>query len=415
MRYIYLTIIINASLLILWINVKLHSENLSFSETKSDIIFQLNLLESELKTNDAGQKMQQVYPEGFVFINALYGLAWCELALADTSNDQKLKEKAISEALYAYNAINSDIAKSTFDTYLKPENGIFYFGWRNYLLSKILTLDTTFVDHKSYVATFSIHCNTIKNALGKTDNPYLESYNNQAWPADMFIAVASLSNHDKIFNSEYKSDIKIWLERVKQRLDSKTNMVPHSVDSKTGEPTQGARGCSMSLILRMLPEIDSTFANEQFKLFEPAFVSTTLGLPSIREYPVGQKGVEDVDSGPVIFGVGFAATIVSIGTFSFFNKNYLADKQYKIINAFGFEMEDNNMKSYMFGKLPVADAFIAWGRASSLKNNLNNNAIVGNYWSVKFHLISLIVIFPFWIFYFRKSLRRLIETRSRKV
>lgn len=408
MRYIFLIIITFASILILWINIKLHSENFNFSEQKADIILQLNFLDSELKTNNAAQRMQNIFPEGFVFINALYGLAWCELALSDTSNDKHLKEKAISEALFAYNEINSDRAKWTFNSYLTPENGIFYFGWRNYLLSKILTIDTTFNGHESYVDTFLVHCEIIKNAIENTDNPYLESYAGQSWPADMFVAMASLSNYDKIFKPEYDSIINSWLERVKTRLDPKTNMIPHSVDSKTDMPIQGARGCSMSLILRMLPEIDFNFANEQFKLLEPKFNSKIFGLPSIREYPLGQKGKGDIDSGPVIFGVGFSATIVAIGTYSFFNKDNSAENQYKTINAFGFERKNGNMKSYLSGKLPIADAFIAWGRASSLENNLKINTIDTNNWRVKFHFVSLLFILPFWILYFRKTIMKVL-------
>lgn len=411
MRYIFLTLIIGLSILILGINVHLHSENYIFAEKKTDIVHQLNFLESELKSNNLGLRMQQFFPEGFVFINSLYGLAWCELAISDNSNDNTLKERAIAEALFAYNEINSARARRTFDSYLIPENGIYYYGWRNYLLSKILTIDTTFTDHELYIETFSFQCETIKNILNETESPYLQSYSGQSWPADMFMAMASLSNHDKIFEPKYKADINMWLDKVSTRLDPETNMIPHSVDFETGKSLQGARGCSMSLILRMLPEIDSAFADEQYKLFETAFVSKTLGLQSIREYPKGKHGAGDVDSGPVIFGVGFAATIVMTGTFSLYGKDDLAENQYKIINAFGFEKAKGEKKSYLFGKLPVADAFIAWGRATGLKDikykNPDNRYI-------RFHVISFFVVSLFWIIYFRESLKNLINTATRK-
>jgi hypothetical protein len=404
MRYIFLTILITLSIFILWINLKLHSENYTVEEKKADILLQLNFLEAELKSNNAGQKMQQLFPEGFVFINALYGLAWCELAISDASGDKNLKEKAISEALFAYREIDSEQAKRTFQNDMIPENGIFYFGWRNYLLSKILTVDTTFTGHESCIDSLSVYCVMIRNALCETDSPYLESYYGQSWPADMFVAMASLSNYDKIFTPKYEPEIYIWLDKVRKRLDPETKMVPHSVDSKTGKSVQGSRGSSMSLILRMLHEIDTGFANEQFKLFEAGFVSTTFGLPSVREYPKGTRGKGDVDSGPVILGVGFAATINIIGTFSAFEKGYFADNQYKTINAFGFERVKSNQKSYLFGRLPIADAFIAWGRATGLSEA---NYPKANTWSLKFHLLSLLLVSVCWIVYFRKSLLKL--------
>ena len=87
MKYIYLTFITILTILILWINLKLHTGNSTFIETKADILLQLNFVESELKNNLLGQQMQQIFPEGFVFANVIYGLAWCELALTNKMAD----------------------------------------------------------------------------------------------------------------------------------------------------------------------------------------------------------------------------------------------------------------------------------------------------------------------------------------
>jgi hypothetical protein len=402
------------SLLFLRINLKLYSENETYSEKKRDIISQLNFLEAELKTKNLGQRMQEIYPEGNVFINAIYGLAWCELANADNSHDKNIKEKAISEALYAYHEINSEKAKSPFDYFLIPEYGIFYFGWRNYLLSKILSIDTTFMGHESYIDTFFVQCETLNNIIKDSERPYLESYYHQSWPGDMSVAMASLSNYNKIFGSRYNTSISIWLKKVKERLDPETKMIPHKVDYNTMRSIQGSRGCSMSLILRMLSEIDTDFADKQYKLFEEKFVTTTFGLPSVREYPNGKFGMGDVDSGPVIFGVGFVATIVMIGTFSTCKRDDLVENQYKTINAFGFERKNKNQKSYLFGMFPMADAFIAWGRATAL-NNFREAHVVESYnWRLRFHIISLLVVFTFWFIYFRKSIIKNIRTFTNK-
>jgi hypothetical protein len=56
------------------------------------------------------------------------------------------------------------------------------------------------------------------NALVASDCPFLESYENQSWPADMFVAMASISNHDKIFIPRYQSEIHNWLLDVKEKL-----------------------------------------------------------------------------------------------------------------------------------------------------------------------------------------------------
>lgn len=401
MRYITLIIFGFITILILRINVKLHSENYTSKEIKEDIILQLNFLEDQLKYKDLGYKMQQIFPEGFVFVNALYGLAWCELALSNPE-DYNLKDRALIEAIYAFKCVDSEKARLTFPNYLDPENGIFYEGWRNYLLSKILLVDTSFNDSQTYLLKFKTQSDRIAKALLNSDSPYIESYSGQTWPADTYVAMASLSNY-RIIDNKYLDIIDSWIIKVKGKLDNETGLIPHKVDWETAQTIQGARGCSIGLILRMLSEIDMDFANQQFQLADSLFINTTLGLPSMREYPEGKRGLGDIDSGPVIFGVGFSATIVMIGTLAIYRNSDLAERQYKTIHAFGFDKIKKNQKMYLFGKLPMADAFIVWGRATML-NNINKNDPKRTTWRFKFHLFSFFLCTLIWIFYFRKTI-----------
>ncbi len=166
---------------------------------------------------------------------------------------------------------------------------------------------------------------------------------------------------------------------------------------------RAARGCSISLILRLLAEIDYDFSLEQYKLYKKNFVSTTFGLPSIEEYPVGIFGMGDIDSGPVIFGVGFSGTIVSIGTLSVMGDYNLAEKQYKTINAFGLSYKSSNMKKYLFGQLPISDAFIAWSRTAQLHDPSNTTSL-SNDWGLKFHSISFFTLLILWFIFYWKTI-----------
>ena len=414
MRKIGLIIIIVITLIILRINFKLHSENYSTVDSKDDILLQLNFLETELKENHLDVRMQRIFPEGLVFINALYGLAWCELAISDPA-DSLLKMKAINEALFAFDNIDAGRAKWSFPEYLNPEYGIFYNGWRNYLLSKIFSIDKDFANSDFYYKKLQNQGDLIVSAIDSADTPYLESYGSQSWPADTYVAIASLAIYDRIFGQRYNDDITKWLESVKTKLDPETKMIPHKVDSKNGNSNQGARGCSMILMLRMLGEIDATFSNQQYQLFKERFVTKTFGLPSIREYPLGQRGLGDIDSGPVIFGVGFSATIVGIGTFAMYDDLILSQRQYKTVHAFGFDRKTKKGKKYLYGMLPMADAFIAWGRATEL--NYNKDSVTNNeqFWRLKFKLLPGFILLIIWMFYFRKWAWRQLKTATNKI
>jgi hypothetical protein len=387
--------------IIVWINIALYTTCSSTIDKKKEILLQLNFLSGELKNNHLGEKMQAIFPEGFVFTNVLYGLSWCELAIGDTSTT--IKQQALQEAIYAFQELNKKTTKGNFDSRLYPEYGIFYCGWRNYLLSKILFVDSNCKNNDALKIIFKAQCDTIVDALQKSNSPYLESYHAQCWPADMCVAMASVSNHEKIFTPKYKPFIKKWLGDIKAKLDKNTTLIPHKVDYETGNTIEGARGCSISLILRLMTEIDTNFANEQYQKYMQHFATTTFGLPSIREYPKGQSGFGDVDSGPVIFGVGFAGTIVSIGTHAVFEQSEIANYQYQVVQAFGFSFKNKDAKKYVFGLLPIADAFIAWSTSSGLsarKEQINPSS----YNKIKFHIISLIIILTLWILFYAKKI-----------
>ncbi len=414
MKYISLAVIIIITYFLSSVNIKLHTQNYTRTEQKEDVILQLNFLESELKNNNLGDRMQKIYPEGYVFINALYGLAWCELSLAD-SKDTALKSRALNEALYAYNNLSSEKAKKHFPKNVIPEYGIFYNGWKNYLLSRILTVDTAFEKSEIYITAYKNQSASISDALKSLDSPYLESYKEHCWPADMCVAVASLSNFDKIFGQKYNSQITAWLNDIKERVDPSTNMLPHKVDYESGKALQRTRGSSSGLSLRMLAEIDTDFARNQYHLFDSLFIEKTLGLPYIREYPKGVDGSGDIDSGPVIFGVGFSATIVMIGTYAMYENHELAQQQYKGIHALGFSSENESQKQYVFGQFPMADAFIAWGRATDLNYSSDFDNSKNQFWTIQFHIISLLVIILLWSLHFRKSILKRIKTTTYKL
>jgi hypothetical protein len=393
-RIIYKFLMFVITGVILWVNISLYAEVHTKEEKKNDIIFQLNFLETALKKDDLDNKMQQIFPEGFVFTNVLYGLSWCELGMAGVHDS--IKQRAIAEAKYAFDQINTEAAKSIFSLSIEPTYGIFYLGWSNYLLSKIITLDSTSSNILYYEEIYKNQSAIIANEIQKSATPFLQSYKEQAWPADMCVAMASLANYKNRYDNRYDTLISLWITAVKSRVDPYTKLIPHKVNAENGTVIEGARGCSISLIIRLLAEIDTNFAAQQYKHYTKKFVTTTFGLPSVSEYPAGKKGLGDIDSGPVIFGVGFAGTIVSMGTFAIMGDTELAEKQYKTIHAFGFSSTNAASKKYIFGKLPIADAFIAWGRSSGLKYHNDVITFTTN-WRLTFHIISLVTIIILWL------------------
>ncbi len=197
------------------------------------------------------------------------------------------------------------------------------------------------------------------------NTPYPESYQGASWPADAVMCIASLAIHDRIFKPLYGDVIKLWLERVRRKVDS-IGLIPHSVEATTGIPLEHARGSSQCLILSFLRDIDRGFAREQFDIFKEKFPDKCFGLYGVREYPKGVSGAGDIDSGPVIFQIGAAASIVGMRTLNTYSEKKHAASLRNSIEAFGFPMHRSGAKMYLLGQLPMADVFIAWAHSDAI-------------------------------------------------
>jgi hypothetical protein len=349
---------------VLQFNFRLLSPTLnSEARQRKDLLRQLTFLEEALHAEGMGEQMQEFYPEGYFFSHVLYGLAWCEYSNKYQTTGEE-RERALKEAHFALQQLEGDQGSMVFDPGLNPPYGIFYQGWCNYLRAKLVSI-TPAGEDTLLRSSFAEHCALIAELLDSTSSPWLESYPYQCWPSDPTLAVASLSLSRKLTGVSHDSTVTRWLTKVKDRLDPATGMIPHMAECAGDTFPEGARGCSSVLMIRFMAEMDPAFAQEQFLLLKRQFLMKRLGRFAIREYPKGTFGSGDVDSGPVVFGMGFSATIVGIGMANAMGEEGLAASLSGSIEAFGLPTRSGGKKRYIFGAVPVADAFIAWGKATA--------------------------------------------------
>ena len=377
---------------LLFLNSRLYyqpsfSSGLSAESYNIDVYEQLLFLKDQLRNKEAGNRMQQIFPEGFVFINSLYALTWTNLIEHIEENEDLIYE-ARNEINWSLEEINSGAAQKRFPKNLTLQYGAFYRGWSNYVLGKKLAISSAGARKPADIQSFKENCNNIALAMENNLGPYLESYDHQTWPADMLVCVASLKLHDELFNPQYEKVITDWVVLVKTRLDPVTGLIPHRVYANSGKTLEGAQGSSQSLMLFFLNQIDEEFAHDQFKIYKKLFLDYRFGLPGIREYPKGIKGFGHIDSGPIIFQIGGAASVVGQLTMGVFNESDAYVGLRNSIEAFGMGMTIKEKKRYLFGMMPMADAFMAWSNSHDSMKTVS--AKQG--WRSSFQWISLIII-----------------------
>lgn len=375
-------------LYILQLNMALYHRPLFKQEGRSlynvDVYAQLQFIKQCLE-KDAANKMQQIYPEGFLFMHLLYGLSWSNFARELDKTTPKFQE-ALKELDFCIEKVLSEQGKAIFHKDSPLEYGAYYVGWTNYLIGKKLALQTPSERDSAQVNHFLAKCDSIETILKIMAHPYPESYRQQAWPADASLCIAALALHDRLYFPKYKATIKNWVAGVKKHLDPKTGLIPHSVHYEDASMLEEPEGSSMSLTLVFMKEIDSVFGQQQFELYKEYFLAYRFGLPGIRAYAKGKKAGFNIDSGPVILGIGGAGSIVGQQVMALYGDWDSFHGLRNSIEAFGMAHTWRGKKCYVFGQVPMADAFIAWSNSMEIASDFNQ---AKNNWRWGFQLLSL--------------------------
>jgi hypothetical protein len=318
---------------------------------------QLAFLREELE-HGADTDAQALFPEGYYFLNVLYGLTWVELGRRGVEPG-----KAADEATWALSRLESPAGRAPFDAAAVPAYGVFWAGWTNWLRGGLLTIR----DDPAQRARLVTGSRALAAAFDASPTPFLQAYPGQAWPCDSTVAIASLRLAGQVTGSaEFAPSVDRWVSRARGLLDPATGLLPHYADPVTGVALTGARGTSQAIIQRFLADVDPVFAREQYPLFRERFLARPLGLgPAIREYPHGTDGAADVDSGPLILGISLSTTVVTIGAARVNGDEALAGALANFGELAGLPLSTFTTKRYAFGLLPVGDAFLAWSKAAT--------------------------------------------------
>ncbi|HEY0637328.1 MAG TPA: hypothetical protein VGD67_06755, partial [Pseudonocardiaceae bacterium] len=318
---------------------------------------QLEFLRGELDAGSA-ERMQRLFPEGYFFSWALYGLTWTELG----RHEPEHRDEALREGREALRRLDSAAGTAVFDERLRPRYGVFHAGWSNWLRGTLVALDP---GDEELRREFGDRSAELAAAFDEAGTPFLAAYPGQAWPVDSVVAVASLRLHDHVLGPRFAVTAERWVAAARQRRDPATGLLGHRADPRTGAPVEGARGSSQSVVHRFLVEVDPAFAREQYERFRERFVVRPLGLaPAVREYPVGTEGAGDVDSGPLVLGASLSATVVTLGAARVQGDEPLATALARFAELTGLPLHTWSTKRYGLGILPVGDAFLAWSRTA---------------------------------------------------
>lgn len=295
------------------------------------------------------EDMQALFPEGFVFSHAMTALAWTELAI-DLPAEHPVRAEAIDAVHRSLAALESPAGTAPFSPSLSPPHGVFHAAWRNHVRAGLVWL----TDDPTERATLTMDCTVLARAFDAWSDPFLESYPGQAWPVDSVVGISSLTACEHLLGVDHRSTVERWRASARDRA-------PDGLFHYQGERVR--RASSTVVMLRFLHEVDPAWARTHYDQFRSDFVTTRASLPAVQEYADG-RGTGDVDTGPLLWGVSLASTVIGGGVARLYGDERLYNGIHGLGEALAMPLPTRRGRSWALGLLPVGEAFVLWSRTA---------------------------------------------------
>lgn len=158
-------------------------------------------------------------------------------------------------------------------------------------------------------------CNILLAELETRRGAPLDSFPNACWPFDTIPPLVALQVSDRLDRSAVAAPaIKRHLDWIAEQGTDPSLRLPWSKISINGsDAPQPPRGCDLSLRMGLMRMLDPAAARTLYRSYVRAYWRELGVMAGFREYPRGHVGGTDADSGPIVEGIGMAATAFGIG------------------------------------------------------------------------------------------------------
>jgi hypothetical protein len=127
------------------------------------------------------------------------------------------------------------------------------------------------------------------------------------WPADQTVSLLAMKLFDATHGTSlHEEPLRGFLRTMQGHRDAETGLFHSSVSRLWYAAIP--RGCAVSWSGLYLAQLDARAAFAQYRRAREHLRKQVLGVGGFREWPEGRGGRMDVDSGPILFGVGMAAS-----------------------------------------------------------------------------------------------------------
>ena len=237
---------------------------------------------------------------------------------------------------------------------LGSEHGHAYLGYVNLAIGMLRRLDpgTRFAPLHDRLTE------SLARRLEAAPFGMIETYPGEAYPADVAAVVGSIGLHDRATGADHGALLARWARIARERyVDPRSGLAFQNVDARLGEPRGPGRASGTAIAVYFLSFADPSLSRELFRPLATSQRASFLGFGGIREYPSGAGGWGDVDSGPVLLGVGVSATGFAIAGARIHGDRALYTELFRTAELFGVRVRRTTGTRFMSGG-PLGNALL---------------------------------------------------------
>ena len=191
------------------------------------------------------------------------------------------------------------------ERYLETEN-VFY----RMLVINALTAHARLLRSDEFHDVLRTQVETLAHELDEAPHGLLDDYPGQCYPTDVMAAIAAIRRADAVLGTNHSDFVVRSLRAFTGAHAGSLGLPPYAADARNGAPLDASRGCSNSYMVLAAPTLWPDTAGVWYRRYEQHFWQRDILAAGFREFPKG-SGVDwyfDVDAGPVLRGIGFAAS-----------------------------------------------------------------------------------------------------------
>lgn len=155
----------------------------------------------------------------------------------------------------------------------------------------------------------------IREALIARHGRPLDSFPGVIFPFDTIPCLVFLAQRDRQDSAEAGREPverhRLWIRD--HGTDPDTNLPVSRVDPGTFAPVEVPRGCDLSLRIPLVAQLDGVRAKDLWTRYTARYWLERWLVKGLAEWPDGGRRFEDMDSGPILLGVGLAASSLGVG------------------------------------------------------------------------------------------------------